>query len=166
MRAGFIGPIGDDLPSLIPLLFGLMIFFSTFALTFNSFDQKTASFQYDLDALKIAASLRGNNYVYDYPQFKSLCDSIGIQGLNYRAGIALLSPSANETVFNVEFLKDDPNSADANTYACPENPPELKLEGSSTKKIVSKVFPIALQKKNSSGISIIVPARLVVIAWK
>lgn len=162
---GFIGPIGDDLPSLIPLLFGLMIFFSMFTFTFKTFDDKTAAFQDDLDALKIASSLRGNNFIFNYAQFKSLCGRIHTQRLNFIAGIAELRPAPNETVFNVEFLRDG-TGIGANTYVCPFPKPEFDEKASTGNKIVAKVFPIALQTTNSAGTGIVLPERLVVIVWK
>ena len=47
-RKGFIGPIGDDLPSIIPLVFALIVFFSGFYLTMNVFESKQNDFDSDL----------------------------------------------------------------------------------------------------------------------
>lgn len=43
MRKGFIGPIGDDLPSLVTILLALGIFFSSLTFTFNAYNEKIAS---------------------------------------------------------------------------------------------------------------------------
>jgi hypothetical protein len=48
MRKGFIGPIGDDLPSIIALMLALGLFFSAVIYTLNVYNQKIA----DMDMLK------------------------------------------------------------------------------------------------------------------
>jgi len=48
MRKGFIGPIGDDLPSIIALMLALGIFFSAITYSLNAYNQKLI----DLDELK------------------------------------------------------------------------------------------------------------------
>ena len=65
-QRGFIGPIGDDLPSLIPILFGLVIFFSVFTFAFDSFDKGNQAFKLELDGLNIARQMRGSSFVSGY----------------------------------------------------------------------------------------------------
>jgi len=48
MRKGFIGPIGDDLPSIIAIMLALGLFFSAVVYTLDTYNQKIA----DMDALK------------------------------------------------------------------------------------------------------------------
>ena len=43
IKKGFIGPIGDDLPSLVAVLLALGIFFSSLSFTFNAYNEKIAS---------------------------------------------------------------------------------------------------------------------------
>ena len=43
-QKGFLGPIGDDLPSLIPIIFGLVIFFAVFNTGFQAFQNKSRDF--------------------------------------------------------------------------------------------------------------------------
>ncbi len=40
MKKGFIGPLGDDLPSLIAIMLALTLFFSGLTFSMNVFDQK------------------------------------------------------------------------------------------------------------------------------
>ena len=70
LNKGFIGPIGDDLPSLIPLLFGLVMFFSTFTMTFSSFDARNTEFGYDVSVMRISRTLQSNSYIYNYNNFQ------------------------------------------------------------------------------------------------
>jgi len=48
MRKGFIGPIGDDLPSIIALMLAMGLFFSSVVYVINVYNQKIA----DMDMLK------------------------------------------------------------------------------------------------------------------
>ena len=48
MRKGFIGPIGDDLPSIIAIMLALGLFFSAVVYTLDIYNQKIE----DMDALK------------------------------------------------------------------------------------------------------------------
>jgi hypothetical protein len=82
---GFLGPIGDDLPSLVPLLIALIIFFSTFTFTFNVFSSRSSDFRADIDSLNVTRMLRSNSYVTGYPNFNSLCSSITVSGTKYYA---------------------------------------------------------------------------------
>ena len=57
-QRGFIGSIGDDIPSLIPLTFALVIFFAAFAFAFNAFDQKQNDFDQKFALLRIGQTLK------------------------------------------------------------------------------------------------------------
>jgi len=48
MKKGFIGPIGDDLPSIIALMLAMGLFFSSVVYVINVYNQKIA----DMDMLK------------------------------------------------------------------------------------------------------------------
>ena len=87
LNKGFLGPIGDDLPSLIPLLFALLIFFATFSFSYTTFSQKNTGFQRDLDVLNIARVLKGTNYISGYVAFQDACNSLNPTNVKYRAVI-------------------------------------------------------------------------------
>jgi len=79
MQRGFLGPIGDDLPALIPLLFALVVFFSVFTFAFTSFDQKTQLFQMHLTAINIGRTIKGASYISGYcnPKLEGTgCDAL------------------------------------------------------------------------------------------
>ena len=86
-KRGFIGPIGDDLPSLIPLLLGLVIFFSTFTFAFNAFDARNADFKDDVAVLRISRTLQSNSYIHSFESFSGLCAQIDVVNIKYAAGI-------------------------------------------------------------------------------
>ena len=82
---GFLGPIGDDLPSLIPLIFALVIFFSTFTFAFSVFNEKNSDFQSDLDVLNIARVLKGTSLISSIEDFDKSCATLNITSLKFRA---------------------------------------------------------------------------------
>src|SRR3989344_5355362 len=62
-KKGFLGPIGDDLPSLIPLVFALIMFFYAFTFAWNTFDKKNENFNDSKDILDLAYIMKGNSYI-------------------------------------------------------------------------------------------------------
>ncbi|MCX6802727.1 MAG: hypothetical protein NT067_06475, partial [Candidatus Diapherotrites archaeon] len=89
-QKGFIGPIGDDLPSLIPIIFSLVVFFTAFTATFSVFDKGNTRFDRTIKILKISDQMRGDKYINDIGEFKELCENISISGVNFKAGIVEL----------------------------------------------------------------------------
>ncbi len=106
---GFLGPIGDDLPSLIPLLFALVIFFSAFTFTFNVYQNNLASFSNDVSLLTISNILKKDSYLRNYSEFKNACGELkGISGINYKAMILPIPYNAENFSFNpVELVNTD-----------------------------------------------------------
>ena len=111
---GFIGPIGDDIPSLIPLIFALLLFFSSFSFALNEFDKQNSVFDQATEASKITAELRSAAYIDSLDSFQKVCDSLGARQLKFRAGLIELNPGEVDLdkVFkginleNLEFYKD------------------------------------------------------------
>ncbi len=86
-RKGFIGPIGDDLPSLIPLIFALIIFFSTFSFALARYGQMTSSFENDLTVANISSILRGDSFITGPDDFSKKCSTLPVTKMKYVAGI-------------------------------------------------------------------------------
>ena len=57
---GFIGPIGDDLPSIIVILLGLSLFFSGLSFTLNTYNHKLDSFNTLKGGMEIANKVNEN----------------------------------------------------------------------------------------------------------
>jgi len=168
MQKGFLGPIGDDLPSLIPLLFALTIFFSVFYFALTEFTSKASSFDNDVAVVQISNALRGTGLVSSYSSFKELCTSLNIRNPKYVA-LIIKEPKfgLDELEANIESEKDSSGSSynfecSNTSLSLSESISELNKESSNpSAKIVSRVFPIALDKD-----SVIEQKFLVVIAWK
>lgn len=171
LNKGFIGPVGDDLPSLTPLIFGLIMFFSSFTVAFNSFDTRNAEFNQNIDLIKISKSMQANGYIYSYENFDSLCDNIGSTNLSYVAAITsdaytpkkAAAELRNQTIFDLQFF-----SSGGKSFYCTNVDATgskfsdiVKLEEISDKKIASRIYPIVVEDER-----IVKPMHLVVIAWK
>ena len=187
---GFIGPIGDDLPSLIPIVFALTIFFASFNSALSNFDSKNSSFSNDLETLKVARILRSNGYIVNLENFRQLCSLVQVNSIKYMAGIAefnalpedSLNPEKNyDFVFeasNGEELKPldelfykDPKFSAGNlegVFYCTnlKNLEEFNKGVFDYKKTILRVYPVILEKDRGNGLGIIAfPMQLVVVSW-
>ncbi len=169
LSRGFIGPIGDDLPSLIPLLFGLVMFFSTFTLTFNAFDGRTAEFRDDIDAMRISRLMQSNSYIYGYADFTELCRQVGAAGVKYVAGIsddAALGKEVSD-IFQVSFFADSQgnyfycSNAETGLSSPPRVSDFISPDEARDRKLVSRIFPIVVEDNR-----VVKPLHLFVVAWK
>ena len=170
LSRGFVGPIGDDLPSLIPLLLGLVIFFSTFTLAFSAFDARNTDFRDDIAVLRISRTLQSNSYIYSWENFHQLCSQIDVLNIKYVAGITDKIVQANPDdppaqLYDLEFFSNG-----TNRFYCSSTEPSaggktisefITQKGASERKIVTRVFPIVVEDSK-----IVRPMHLVVIAWK
>jgi hypothetical protein len=93
LRKGFLGPIGDDLPSLIPLVFALIIFFYAFTFAWNAFDQKNRFFDDSREVLDLASIMKGNSYVSGLDKFNENCAKAqsGVKRIKFAVGLVELS---------------------------------------------------------------------------
>jgi hypothetical protein len=106
MKKGFIGSIGDDLPSLIPLFFALMIFFAGLAFVFTSINDKNSQMNAYLDSLTIAKSALGKSSYSSYDDFINTSKDLVVLS-NYMFG--LISPKEDFVIpddYTEFFIKD------------------------------------------------------------
>ena len=169
LNKGFIGPIGDDLPSLIPLLFGLVMFFSTFTMTFSSFDARNTEFGYDVSVMRISRTLQSNSYIYNYNNFQKLCDNVGLVNVNYVAGVSSQAAKQEDisNIFEVEFFENSDgqfycsNVDPIDPNALPKISNFLSIHDSIDETVISKIFPLVVEDDK-----VVKPMHLFVVAWK
>lgn len=82
---GFIGAIGDDLPSLIPIIFALVLFFAVFGYSLDVFHQKTDFMQMKLSGLQIASTIKQNSLLSGEHGFLRGCSKVTQREYNYVA---------------------------------------------------------------------------------
>jgi len=63
MRKGFIGPIGDDLPSIISIVLALGLFFSGVTYALDTYNQKIADMELLKGSVEIARAVMENGTV-------------------------------------------------------------------------------------------------------
>jgi len=157
-QKGYMGPIGDDLPSLIPLMFALVIFFSSFYSTVNIYNDRTVDFENDIAVVQISASLRGTGFIASIHDFNSSCNALNVRQPYFSAGLMDLDKDVN--LFN---LDEDYLFVGRDLFKCSNTKETLTQEKvlAPNSKIVSRVYPLILQKNSVSF-----PVKLVVVAWK
>ncbi|MEM0360471.1 MAG: hypothetical protein QXK06_04015 [Candidatus Diapherotrites archaeon] len=170
---GFIGPIGDDLPSLIPIIFSLVVFFTAFTATFSVFDKGNTRFDRAIKILKISDQMRGDKYINDLQEFKELCEKVSVPGVNFKAGLIELRQEG--APFEMIELRDfvdsnqgvyittNPETGELEHVVCPGNFEHMK-PGSQA---IVKMFPVAFQDNSAnikSGFAVR-PMLLVVVVW-
>lgn len=175
-RRGFLGPIGDDLPALIPLLFALLMFFSTFTHTFNVFETRGRAFAGDVAVLKVASILKANGYVETTDAFNKRCLNTGAAGINF-AAVVTNAATAKEDFTAKQGLNDDSDCTsdcyhgidvyNLKPYSISDAPleckssPDAKIPAAYGRNVVVKLFPIAVEEDK-----VVRPMHLVVVAWK
>ncbi|MBN2067563.1 MAG: hypothetical protein JW744_03790 [Candidatus Diapherotrites archaeon] len=162
---GFLGPIGDDLPSLIPLIFALTIFFYAFTSTWNVFDQRDTSFDSDIAVLRISYALKGDNYIASDTEFHSMCETAkGVSGMWFFSGLLELStgPESRFKGINIDRLLSEGQGFFPG-FLCSNTEQKPDLEENQT---LVRFFPIALEFEDQSGMFYVKPMLLVVVAWQ
>lgn len=100
-KKGFIGSIGDDLPSLIPTFFAILIFFTGVAFAFNAINDKNDYLSTYLDSLTIAKSALGDGSFSSYDDFINTSKDLTVMS-NYIFGVVYPL-----TTINLDDIFDD-----------------------------------------------------------
>jgi len=158
-QKAYLGPIGDDLPSLIPLMFALVIFFSSFYMTVNTYNDKTVDFENDISVVQISASLRGTGFVSSLDEFNKSCNALNVRQPYFSAGLVGLETEVNVFDLDSVYLFEEQE-----LFKCSNADSALTEEKtlSLNSKVVSRVYPVVMQNKDS----VVVPVKLVVVAWR
>lgn len=170
MLKGFLGPIGDDLPSLIPLIFALMMFFYVFTFTWGTFDSKSQSFENALSALRVGNTMKGNNYYRGMETFKARCrEAQSVKRVYFMAGLVPLSTGPGQAYegFDLDDLEGSFYEVNGEKFVCDNLLPEEDPPSSDTTGIIIRSFPIAVEFSNEANNTFYVrPMLLVVVTWR
>lgn len=167
-KKGFIGPIGDDLPSLIPIIFALVLFFSAFNYGLSNLNEKSVEFADDLDSLKAARILRSNSYIVDYENFNELCNTVSVKAVKFKAGITELNQGLLDEHGRIQrdsdlFFQD----SEGNLFVC-SNASDGGLSNDTlfSGRVLVRVYPVAVEvDRGELGIAVM-PKQLMVVAWR
>lgn len=170
-KKGFIGSIGDDLPSLIPIFLGLVVFFSVFLNVFNDYNTKNSLFNLNQEAIEISMQLKSDPVIIDYEHFIEKCNTINTTK-NWNAFLINLPLN----VENFEFINLDTIRTNHQGYVINEENPDiagffnyficdednLSEIDITSDKIISYLYPITLQRESGDTS----PARLYILIWE
>jgi hypothetical protein len=165
LKRGFLGPIGDDLPSLIPLVFALTIFFTVFYLTFSTFNERNIDFDNDTSAIQIGAALRGAGLINSSESFDKLCKKVNIRNIDYMAGIILAENYEQNFIEYEEFLEGFKCNNVIDESQRPKRE-DLRKQGLD---VVQRIYPVAINYNHHTEANPdekISPGFLVVTVWR
>ncbi|MEI8364121.1 MAG: hypothetical protein WCF78_01550, partial [archaeon] len=158
-KKGFIGAIGDDLPSLIPIFLGLIIFFAVFLSTYNTYKTSTGLYSLEQEAISISMILKSEPLIPDYNLFMKTCNKVSTNKKWNAFIIDLDLNTDNQNTLNIsrpdiiytEQIKtftETPPAINPKKYICDDNQENLEdllnISDSTTKKI-TYLYPITLQ---------------------
>lgn len=143
-RRGFIGPIGDDIPSIFPIMAGIVLFIATLIYANNEFNEKNAGINLRKAGLDMAYIVVEKGYV-NQGGFDETCED-------------LLKPSAKKNnVFFAVMLRDctsDPSESFAGKEICSltqEADAEINSEYLTKKQTSIYNYPIATDCETAVG---------------
>jgi hypothetical protein len=184
-QKGFIGPIGDDLPSLIPIVVSLLLFFMIFSATLSTYSSKNLEIRKQTDMLSAARIIKGDSIILSIDQFKDRCDTVKMKNYPssfmfaiYKADYdisTVINDFANETAIDPatntpekiseNFLKEDDVS-----YFCGYQKRSGNRLSSATRNYALRFYPIAIQTKvtkmGTSDVYAIIPGIVAMVIWE
>ena len=186
---GFIGAIGDDLPSIIPLVIALLLFFSVFSSTLNVYNSRNATFTQRIETISVARALKGSSLLIGTADFAENCKMAKLKPRPY-SFIAAVYP-ANHPVGKIFAYDDD------GTFVSFNDAEDTIVEGSITntaldaydldpaesfyicryisvgakeftgkeRNYLVRFYPVAIQTKDPNGNTIIKPGIMAMVVW-
>jgi len=180
---GFIGPIGFDLPSIMPIVFAIIVFFSAVSYSYTTVNEKNNVLDSIESSIKIADILKGNSYLFfdatdsgAKNKFASNCEkAVNIaqsKNINFAATFVKLdsSSSIEWLIENKESEIDSCTTADGKHLCwCGFSP--KKFDSNLSKQFWSISFPVTVDvKPPGSGPEDIYPQsylrKIIVVVWK
>ena len=183
-KKGFIGAIGDDLPSLIPIVVSLLLFFTIFTLTLNTYNTKNVILRKNMSLMSISRELKGDSLILDVNQFKLRCDSTRLDTHAYNFRVAIysnekLTELASNEVQVIDDFKDvdvgmdnfldGQYGAGREKYYCEYKRPGAKDLTSGKARYLTRFYPVAVQldeRINNEDYLLIEPAVMVMVIWE
>lgn len=167
-KKGYIGAIGDDLPSLIPIFVGLTIFFAVFLNTYNVYRNNTDLYSLRNDAINISGIIKENPIISDQNQFIKTCQRVKTK-YNWNAFVTPLDlNSHNYKRLTVGDLDDEnimkhwaETGTNPRKLICNSEGLEELKNALLTKDVTVYKYPITVQQQ-----FYVEPAWLYILVWK
>jgi hypothetical protein len=119
IRKGFIGPIGDDLPSILGIVLALGLFFAGMAYSFNVYNQKIDNLRTMKGAIEITRVITKYGVITDpAAQNQDAADVAQSYGLDSRANFDSPHSECDEPFYVFTYLVMGPSSDLRTLYIC------------------------------------------------
>lgn len=190
-KKGFIGPIGDDLPSLVPIVVSLLLFFTIFSVTLNAFNSKNTELNKQTLMIATSRELKGDSIILSTEQFYERCDLVKLKYSPY-SFITLIYPTdseldqenpldnvindfsnikiANDGKVDVSSISNFVLKEEKNAFVCAY---KRKLGSDFTTKTRAyflRYYPVAIQIKKTLGAYgeyyVTVPGVMAMVVWE
>ncbi len=177
MRKGYIGPLGDDFPSIFPIALGLIIFFSALYVAYASYQMKEDYVQTMRANIMISRAVRYQIY-FDKDYWDFTCDLALALKTNYAVHLVMWLEENDQGKGN-QIVKW--GNGWGNDAICPSpmsssgrdlwgrssfnSPADLSNKVSDIAKnrvITVMTYPVLVVSENKEN----TPARLVVVTWR
>jgi len=114
-QRGFIGAIGDDLPSLVPIFFSLLIFFATLSFVFITVNERNNYIEGYFESISISKSILGSSFYSGYDDFYYKVSNIStsekfVAGLIYGPDLLITEKYLDTELFVQVFVAEDTNN--------------------------------------------------------
>ncbi len=180
---GFIGPIGDDLPSLVPIVISLVIFFSIFALTLSTYNSKNALIRQQIEMTSVARELKGDSLILGVDQFNNKCNDLRLKRYPYSfmAGIYSVETELGRVVDDfsriglgeinpneADFFKQKNSLGEETSFFCSYLRAGASEFSINKKQYSVRFYPIAVQypiEVNGEQHYLVVPGIMAMIFW-
>jgi hypothetical protein len=183
-----MGPIGDDLPSLIPLVISLLIFFMVFSNTLTVYNQKNVDIRQQIDMTQIARIVKEDSLILSADKFEENCNKSKLNMSNYNYILSIYSVERfdeltnsssdsliNDFVFNSQNYGSDfsddilRDSEIDKPFLCHYRRAGSFAFSESQREYLIRFYPVAVQlKRDIGGVEyfIIEPAIMGMVIWR
>ncbi|VVB74805.1 Uncharacterised protein [uncultured archaeon] len=186
-RRGFIGPIGDDLPSLVPLVISLLLFFSIFTLTLNTYNTKNFFINKQIEMTSAAREIKGDSLILNMDQFMKKCRTVSGKNFpyNFMVGIYgadsdlrttvsdLLDLQNNGSNPNNQILSADLAGSKQNYFCVYKHVGALPFTQNAKTAYLLRYYPVAVQQAitrtvNGAAVTeyLIIPGVMAMVVWE
>ena len=186
MEKGFIGAIGDDLPSLVPIVIALLLFFLVFGAALTTYNTQNSDLRERIETLSVARVLKGNSLLPNAAQFEENCAKAKLKPRPYSFvaavfqadhpidEIAAYNDGGDIIGFSEEYMKGrvtDPGDEAYDSdnpdreYFCQYLRVGAREFTGNEPGYVIRFYPVAIQTRDSKDRVIIMPGVMAMVIW-
>ncbi|MCD6414625.1 MAG: hypothetical protein J7L23_03275 [Candidatus Diapherotrites archaeon] len=171
MRKGYIGPLGDDFPALLPIALGLLMFFSAISLAYAIHDAKSTTVNLMRANVMISRSIREDVHFTREYWTGEACSKMNNTAVNYGVKVAMRIVMSNYTYYSttgsssIEIPSNKTedsvmlvNSSGGSRAVCPLG---AQWEDYVPASGLAMSYPVVVDSQGQ-----ILPATLVVVTWQ